>query len=178
MITFLVRPNANMSTVGFGIYSMIRAGVNLIPVPMPSVASSMDSGILDGLEKAYTNSKLPIKALLISNPNNPIGRPWSREILEGMYRFCQSKDIHIISDEVFASVTYKAHDLPGPTPVTSLLALDFRNLGVDPWRAHVIWSPSKVFGMAGVRLVSDSACRISKESVWGRSEPVKILDES
>ena len=90
---------------------------------------------------------------MLCNPHNPLGRCYSKGILEDCARFCQSRAIHLISDEVFALSGFKSPDLPDAPQFTSLLSLDLTSLGCDPERVHVVWSMSKDLAASGVRLV-------------------------
>ncbi len=77
--------------------------------------------------------------------------------------FCQERGLHLISDEVYALSELK--DVPAKAPkFVSALSLTEPlvpegAVKVDPSRVHVIWSPSKVFGMGGLRIVCLSQVR-------------------
>lgn len=74
-------------------------------------------------------------------------------MLEDCAKFCQSRGIHLISDEVFALSSFKSPDLPDAPEFASVLSLDPKSLGCDPERIHVIWSMSKDLAASGIRLV-------------------------
>ena len=96
-----------------------------------------------------------IKALLICNPHNPLGRCYSRETLEALMQFCQKYQIHLISDEIYALSVYEGD----PSSVfLSILSIDPAPLGVDPALIHVLYGMSKDFAAAGLRL----GCLISQ----------------
>lgn len=40
------------------------------------------------------------------NPQNPLGRAYSRETLLAYAKFCEEKDLHLVSDEIYAMSTY------------------------------------------------------------------------
>lgn len=90
---------------------------------------------------------------MLCNPHNPLGRCYSKKMLEDCAKFCQSRGIHLISDEVFALSSFKSPDLPDVPDFTSVLSLDPKSLGCDPERIHVIWSMSKDLAASGIRLV-------------------------
>lgn len=96
-----------------------------------------------------------IKAVLICNPHNPLGRCYPRETLEALMRFCQKYQIHLISDEIYALSVY---DGDSSTGFVSVLSIDPASLGVDPALIHVLYGMSKDFAAAGLRL----GCLISR----------------
>lgn len=110
-------------------------------------------GLIPTLAETIRTSKIPIKALLLTNPHNPFGQCYPKHVLEGCARFCQDHDIHLISDEVYALSTFDSPDFEDPVPFMSALSLDLPTLGIDPSRVHVIWSISKDFGSSGLRMV-------------------------
>jgi xeroderma pigmentosum group C-complementing protein len=106
--------------------------------------------------KARDETGVAIKALLICNPHNPLGRCYSRETLVALLQFCQKYQIHLISDEVYALSVYDNGD-PSHGFV-SVLSIDPVTLGVDPALVHVLYGMSKDFAAAGLRL----GCLISQ----------------
>jgi xeroderma pigmentosum group C-complementing protein len=110
-------------------------------------------------EQAYLQARdekgVSIKALLICNPHNPLGRCYSRETLEALMRFCQKYQIHLISDEVYALSVYEDDSSSG---FVSILSIDPTELAVDPALIHVLYGMSKDFAAAGLRL----GCLISQ----------------
>ena len=117
----------------------------------------MGSALIPALEDALKAASCPIKALLLSNPHNPLGRFYSKEPLQECLLFCQRHNLHLVSDEVFALSEFGCSDLKGSRSFVSALSLDASSLGCDPDRIHVIWSMSKDLAATGVRLVS--TCR-------------------
>lgn len=105
--------------------------------------------------KARDETGVTIRALLICNPHNPLGRCYSRETLEALLLFCQKYQIHLISDEVYALSVYNNDDSVG---FISVLSIDPVPLGVDPALIHVLYGMSKDFAAAGLRL----GCLISR----------------
>ncbi|CAD6592041.1 MAG: hypothetical protein ASARMPRED_005950 [Alectoria sarmentosa] len=95
-----------------------------------------------------------IKALILTNPHNPLGQCYPERVLEECLRFCQRRNIHLISEEIFALSTFNPSrvDLPEPRRFVSMLAVDPTALGCDPGRVHVVWSMSKDFAAAGIKL--------------------------
>ena len=46
------------------------------------------------------------KAIIINNPNNPLGKVFSRPELEQICALCKKHDVLIISDDVYEHITY------------------------------------------------------------------------
>ena len=104
-------------------------------------------------EKAFEDAKargVNVRALLICNPHNPLGRCYTREALVELLRLCGRKSIHLISDEIYALSTYGRED-DEPETFTSVLSIDVKGL-VDREHVHVLYGMSKDFGAAGMRL--------------------------
>lgn len=100
---------------------------------------------------ASNEAGVRIRAVLISNPHNPLGRPYSRAFLEDMLRLCARHDLHLLSDEVYARSDFASSDMPSPpAPFVSVLSLDLPSL-IDPAQVHVIYALSKDFCGNGVR---------------------------
>lgn len=82
-----------------------------------------------------------VAALLVANPENPLGRCYTAEMLRYMVDFCQREKLHFVVDEVYA--------LSAGPGFTSVLSLDLRDaLG----NVHVLWGMSKDFGLGGCRV--------------------------
>lgn len=123
-----------------------------VSVVLPNFEDSLGSALLTALEKSHRESTRPIKALVLSNPHNPIGRFYTREILEQCFKFCQQYQLHLISDEVFALSVFECQDLPNPPPFVSALSLDPALLGCNKEKIHVVWSMSKDLAASGIRV--------------------------
>ncbi|KAH8805356.1 acc synthase [Xylogone sp. PMI_703] len=91
-----------------------------------------------------------VKALLITNPHNPLGQCYPKDTLYGIARLCQKHRIHLISDEVYAFSSYSLDD-PNVVPFTSMLSLDLSKI-LDANYLHVLYGMSKDFAGAGIRV--------------------------
>jgi arginine:pyruvate transaminase len=58
---------------------------------------------LSALKAAVTPNT---RVLLLNSPGNPTGAAFKRKELQAIIEFCQSKDIWVVSDEVYASLCY------------------------------------------------------------------------
>jgi aspartate/methionine/tyrosine aminotransferase len=139
---------------GFDFSMRVRSAVNPVVVTLPSLDASFTNELGEALERTYQTSTCPIKALMITNPHNPLAVCYSKSVLEECLRFCNRHDIHFISDELYALSIFQSPDLPEPQPFVSALSLDLDRIGANKSRVHVVWSTSKDFGQSGFRMVS------------------------
>ena len=86
--------------------STIRAaGRNLIESPLKFVQGryQMDLELLDSQIDART------KIMVLCSPHNPGGRVWSRQELIEVCKFCESRDLLLISDEIHQDLVFEGH---------------------------------------------------------------------
>ncbi|KAJ9144719.1 1-aminocyclopropane-1-carboxylate synthase [Pleurostoma richardsiae] len=127
-----------------------KAGLKMIYAETDAVSSFLPS-VVDKFETALVRSHeagVRICALLIVNPNNPVGKCYPRDTLLALMRFCHKHQIHFISDEVYGLSVFESGE-GDAVPFTSALSIDFpahRDF------IHVTWGFSKDFGAAGMRL--------------------------
>ncbi|KAF2179236.1 PLP-dependent transferase [Zopfia rhizophila CBS 207.26] len=137
---------------GFDFGVRVRSSVTPVLVNLPSFDSNFNDDIIAALEEAYTSATCPIKALMITNPHNPLAVCYPKEILEKCLLFCKKYNIHFISDEVYALSVFENPEMPDPLPFVSVLSLDLEAIGADASRVHMVWSTSKDFGQSGFRM--------------------------
>jgi gliotoxin/aspirochlorine biosynthesis aminotransferase len=126
-------------------------GISVVAENLEDCLSS--KALVPALEAAFDRAHQPVKALLLTNPHNPLAQCYPRTCIEECIKFCARRNIHYISDEVYGMTSFS---LPGQeelSPFVSALSIDTRSLGCDPSRVHVVWSPSKDFGQSGTRMV-------------------------
>jgi len=116
------------------------AGMKFVPFPIDNATTLTVANVESALQK-NPNAKL----LVLTNPNNPLGVNYSKELQEQIYSlFLENPDRHIISDEIYALSQVKNKDA-----FVSALRLDAYQKYSD--RIHVTWGLSKDFGLAGFR---------------------------
>lgn len=127
----------------------------MVPVvaDLPSLSDAFTEELAPALERAFDKASCRIRAVIITNPHNPLGQRYPRSVLESCLDFCKKHDLHFISDEVYALTSFESLDVPDPVPFVSALALDVKGLGCDLSKVHTVWSPSKDFGESGFRMV-------------------------
>ncbi|KAI2464340.1 putative aminotransferase GliI-like protein [Annulohypoxylon bovei var. microspora] len=136
----------------YEVFLNIHTGIVPIPVGAGSLDDVFGEGMIPTLERGLRDATIPIKAVVVTNPHNPLGRCYSKEILIELMRFCQRHNLHLIADEVFALSEHGCSDLRQPRKFTSALAIDAAAHGCDASKIHVIWSLSKDLGATGARL--------------------------
>ncbi|PYH35561.1 aminotransferase gliI [Aspergillus neoniger CBS 115656] len=138
---------------GYDTFFAVRSQVQIIGVEVTELEESFhDSTLVTALEKHYKEAKCPIKAVVLSHPHNPLGRPYPPHVLKQCMAFCRDHNLHLISDEVFALSTFTSPGLQNWSAFKSVLSIDPSTVGLDPSRVHVLWSMSKDLAASGIRL--------------------------
>ncbi|MCJ1290796.1 hypothetical protein MMC34_002338 [Xylographa carneopallida] len=128
-----------------------------------------------------------IRALIICNPHNPLGKCYPPETLVALLRLCAAKGIHLISDEIYALSVYNRDDRPAEE-FTSIRSIDSSGI-IDPRQVHVLYGMSKDYGAAGLRLgcvisqnlefskATRAICRFSSPSQFSMDLAAKFLED-
>jgi aspartate/methionine/tyrosine aminotransferase len=135
----------------------MKADVSIVHACLDGVNDPMEpSQLLAALHSAvesYNAKSGKIRGVVLTNPGNPSGRCYSRESLEVVSQFCESHDLYLIVDEVYALSQLRPVS-PEEPGFVSALSLDLEKINVEPERLAVVWCTSKDFGSSGVRMVS------------------------
>ncbi|XP_074319614.1 1-aminocyclopropane-1-carboxylate synthase 6-like isoform X2 [Silene latifolia] len=125
-----------------------RTGVALIPVH--SHSSDNFTLSIAALKQAYSraiNQGSKVRGILLSNPSNPVGNLLPKKMLESLLDFAREKNIHIVSDEIFAGSVH------GNSEFISMAEIVKEN-EIDKNRVHIIYGISKDLSLAGFRVGS------------------------
>jgi aspartate/methionine/tyrosine aminotransferase len=134
------------SYAGFWLDLETRNELHIVPV---STSSDDDFRLTpELLQRALETSPRPVRALLFTSPDNPLGRVYTSDEIRSVRDWASAAGIHLVVDEIYALSVY------GERPFTSVATQG--SLGE---RVHVVWALSKDFAASGLRvgvLVSES----------------------
>ncbi|KAF8475714.1 pyridoxal phosphate-dependent transferase [Kalaharituber pfeilii] len=106
---------------------------------------------LDKFNEEAKGKENRVKAIILTNPHNPLGKCYSRETIKAFMRFCQKHDLHLVSDEIYALSVFTTKYSKGAVEFTSALSIDTEWL-IDTNRLHILYGMSKDFSSNGLRL--------------------------
>lgn len=129
---------------GFDWCFRYRPKVNLVKFPLGS--DRPFELTLDAVIDACNRERAEPKALLLTNPENPLGINHKKETLEKIYEWVMRETkMHIISDEIY----FNSQVAQPRIKFTSAFGLDAYRGNEN--RIHVAWGFSKDFGLSGFR---------------------------
>ncbi|KAJ4953133.1 hypothetical protein NE237_029965 [Protea cynaroides] len=125
-----------------------RTGVQLLPVVCES---SNDFKITKAaLELAYEKAQeahINVKGLMVTNPSNPLGTILDRETLQTIVSFINEKNIHLISDEIYAATVFSQ-----PKFISVAEIIEEEDVVCNRDLIHIVYSLSKDMGFPGFRV--------------------------
>uniref|UniRef100_A0ACB8G470 Uncharacterized protein n=2 Tax=Sphaerodactylus townsendi TaxID=933632 RepID=A0ACB8G470_9SAUR len=101
---------------------------------------------VDKLKKALQDAQsegVKVKALILLNPQNPLGDIYSFSELTKYLEFAKRHELHVIVDEIYMLSVFD-----DSASFHSVLEMDRLP---DPQRTHVMWGISKDFAISGIR---------------------------
>lgn len=112
---------------------------------------------IEAIEQAITTRT---RAIFLANPNNPTGAVYGIEELSALAKICQRHDLWLVSDEVYASITYdRPHvsvaTLPGMQDRTIIISSLSKSHAMTGWRLGWMISP-KPLAAAAMQLSGNS----------------------
>lgn len=151
--------------IDIALRAMINPGEEVL-IPQPSYVSYEPCAILAGADpviielKAENEFRLTAqelrnaitdktKVLILPFPNNPTGAIMEKEDLEAIAEVIREKDIFIISDEIYAELTYKGKhvsiiSLPGMKERTVLINGFSKSYAMTGWRLGYACAPAEI----------------------------------
>ncbi|MEG6586237.1 aminotransferase class I/II-fold pyridoxal phosphate-dependent enzyme [Dendrosporobacter sp. 1207_IL3150] len=123
------------------------------PVPVTTTMENQFRVTVDQLEKLVTPRT---KVLLIGYPNNPTGAIMPREELLEIAKFAEKHDLIVISDEIYANLTYGSEhtcfaSLPGMRDRTILLNGFSKAYAMTGWRiGYAMSNPDFISAMTKI----------------------------
>ena len=121
-----------------------RFGVNIIPAPMADENQfDLDVDVLQQVYAQAVQQGERVKAILINNPNNPLGKHYTRAQLEAVVAFAMRHRLQIIADEIYAHSVFDASH----GPFESLLTIGAHYQE----NIHVLYGLAKDFGLSGFK---------------------------
>jgi 1-aminocyclopropane-1-carboxylate synthase len=175
-----------------------RARLYVQPVSIqdfhPEVSDTVDPSIYypttASLEAAYTAAAEAGHApriLLLSHPHNPLGICYPEKTLKECMDWCQSRQVHLVSDEIYAGSVYR----PEKSGFKSILQVASKEGGLGPF-VHWVYALSKDFALSGLRVGAvysenmdirmpmqklNDLCQISSQTqVWTETVLSKMQD--
>lgn len=148
------------SYAGFWADLETRDGLHIVPV---TTSAENDFALtIDALDAALVGSPHPVRALLFTTPDNPLGRVYSRQEIVAVRDWATERGLHVVFDEIYGLSVH------GGAPFVSVASL-----GALGDFTHIVWAFSKDFGASGLRcgvLISENSSVIASVDAlayWG-----------
>ncbi|KAI7757861.1 hypothetical protein M8C21_026779, partial [Ambrosia artemisiifolia] len=127
-----------------------RTGAEIVPIQCSSLNGFRITK--SALEEAYKQAQkqnLKVKGILVTNPSNPLGTSLTLHELDLLVSFISSKNIHLISDEIYSGTVFSS-----PCFISIMEVLKNKNLMNTEIakRVHIVYSLSKDLGLPGFRI--------------------------
>lgn len=154
------------------VVSMIRGEVIRVPAPA-------ENGFLPSFE-SWQKAVTPKTRLIVLNyPSNPTGVYPSREYLQNLHEFARSRDIWILSDEVYGSLFYgekpvSAAAVDGAKDRTLIVNSLSKSYAMTGWRVGYLAAPASVIEnalKAGQNTITCVAPFIQKAAAFALTDP-------
>lgn len=124
-----------------------RDALTIVPVP-----TSVDDGFklsAERLDRAVAGAGRPVRALLFTTPNNPVGTVYTPAEIAEVLEWADRAGVHVVLDEIYALSVHGARAFTSGARVAPQLGP----------RRHIVWAFSKDLAASGLRcgvLVSEN----------------------
>lgn len=130
----------------------ILCGARPVHLPLERPDFRLDPDRIEALVTPRT------RAIILNTPNNPTGRVFSREEMEGVAAICRRHDLLAITDEIYEHILYRgAHismaTLDGMRERTVTISGASKTFSVTGWRVGTVIAPPEL--TAAIRKVHD-----------------------
>ena len=113
------------------------------------------------------------KAIIVNNPNNPVGKVFKRAEIALICGLCMEHDVLVIADEVYEHMVYKGSEMlrvatmPGMWERTITIGSAGKSFSVTGWRIGWAIGPPHLIKNCKIVHVNStgSLCRITQEAV-------------
>ncbi|MHA4990275.1 MalY/PatB family protein [Cetobacterium somerae] len=83
-------------------FNKILSNYNVIDIKLKEVSKGEYETDFEKIEAEF---KKGIKAFLLCNPENPVGKVWSEMELRGLIKLCEKYDVYLISDDIHMDIS-------------------------------------------------------------------------
>ncbi|CAH1424739.1 unnamed protein product [Lactuca virosa] len=127
-----------------------RTGAEIVPIHCSSLNGfRITKPALEDAYKQAEKQNLKVKGVLVTNPSNPLGTSLSLHELDLLVNFISTKNIHLISDEIYSGTVFS---YPSFTSIMEVLKnRNLMNTEIAK-RVHIVYSLSKDLGLPGFRI--------------------------
>ncbi|CAO2186016.1 unnamed protein product [Urochloa humidicola] len=131
-----------------------RTGVNIVPVHCDSSTGfQVTAGALQAAYAAAEAAGMRVRAVLLTNPSNPLGVTVTRSALETVLDFVTRNNIHLISDEIYSGSVFSSPDLVSVAELVDSRSRAGRGAAAAvAGLVHIVYSLSKDLGLPGFRV--------------------------
>jgi len=111
-------------------------------VPVPVIAE--DGSFTPTVKEITSVVGSYTKAIILNSPNNPCGVMYSKDFVQEMIEFCESKSIYLIMDDIYNRLVFDGKSAP--------ICYDFVKEPIEQSKLVVINGVSKMYAMTGFRI--------------------------
>jgi len=122
-----------------------------VPVPVETAGIVPTAGDLERAAAAAEANGVPLRALLLTNPNNPYGVVYPEEAMRELLAWGLARGLHVISDEIYGLSRFGGEPFVSALTIAPQLYGRFGQRAVDE-HLHVLWGFSKDFCASGFRV--------------------------